>query len=63
MPPWPSSPGFPDFALSWARCLRSLSSGWRTLFMTSAANVEERGHPWLTPSVIEMVFHLFIFHL
>ena len=63
MLPKPSSPAFPARSLSWARLRRMVSSGWRTRFMTSAAKVDDRGQPWLTPSCMEMFFQVVLLYL
>eukprot|EP00956_Cyclotella_meneghiniana_P009467 scaffold13088_cov33-Cyclotella_meneghiniana.AAC.5 len=54
-PPKPSSPGSPAARRSAARWCSSLVTGSRMEWRTRAARVEERGHPWLVPSSMEMV--------
>ncbi len=61
--PCPSSPRLPSLTLLHALCRWILSRGWMTLFRICVAKVDDKGHPWLTPSVIEIIFQLFVFHL
>ena len=63
IPPYPSSPVLPLKSRCCARLSSRLFNGCSTRLRTREAKVDDKGHPWLTPSFIAMEVQSVLSHL